>query len=467
MFIIACHLKRGRRFIIALIILFVLAGLGIRHLTGTILTVVSPRLVPIYSVKTDEKKVAISLDATWGADYTDELLKILREYNLKTTFFLCGRWIKDYPKVVQRIALEGHEIGNHSTTHPDMTRIGRNQVRRELMETHELIHQLTGQTSTVFRPPFGAYNNDVIEVATECGYYTVQWSVDSLDWKELTRDQIVGRVLSRVHNGAIMLFHNNGTHTAQALRIIIESLLKDGYEIVPVSELLIKDDYYIDKSTGEQRPQRSAVRASNGGVLGPVTGQVIERGNPKKPDIAFAINVAWGEEYIPAMLDALEMAHAKATFFFVGTWVNKFPEMTGEISERGHEIANHGYEHLHVEKLSSGAIVRLIEDNERLLLKAAGKTSKLFAPPYGEFGGYVTKAAHEAGYKTIRWTIDTIDWKNPPPQEIISKVIGRAENGAIVLMHPTKSTLEALPILLKELRKMGYRVTTVSEVLME
>ncbi len=460
--------------IIILIMLVILAGFGLRKITETIMTVVSPRLVPIYSVETNEKKVAISLDATWGADYTDEILKLLREYDIKTTFFLCGRWIKEYPKVVQRISAEGHEIGNHSTTHPDMSLLSRTQVQRELIETHNLIFEFTGQDSRVFRPPFGAYNNNVIEVAGECDYFTVQWSVDSLDWKDLTEDQIVGRVLSRVHNGAIILFHNNGTHTANALRQIISSLQKDGYKIVPVSELLIKEDYYIDRNTGQQK-RRNPDNVSERETLNPlyynddidVLGRVIERGNTKRPEMALSFNVAWGEEYIPGLLDVLDMAHVKVSFFFVGTWVNKFPDLTREIAERGHEVANHGYEHCHVENLSLNNMKELIKENERLLLKVAQRTSKLFAPPYGEFGGYVPRAAEEVGYKTIRWTIDTIDWSGPAPEEIVKRVTERAENGAIVLMHPTLNTLEALPVLLKELKKMGYTVTTVSGILAE
>ncbi|NLY54526.1 MAG: polysaccharide deacetylase family protein [Firmicutes bacterium] len=213
------------------------------------------RRVPIYCVQTDEKKIAISFDAAWGADHTDELLAILDEYNVKTTFFLVAFWLKKYPEVAARIAAAGHEIGNHSATHPHMNSLTAEQITFEVLSTHELIKEITQQEAKLFRPPFGEYNNLVIDTIEKLDYKVIQWSIDSLDWRPTTAADIVRRVTQKIEPGAIVLFHNNAEHTPAALRPILEFCRQEGYEIVPISELLLKGDYYIDKSNGMMRPR--------------------------------------------------------------------------------------------------------------------------------------------------------------------------------------------------------------------
>lgn len=212
------------------------------------------RRIPIYSVETPEKKVAISFDAAWGADKTPILLDILDRYNVKTTFFLVSFWVERYPELTQEIVRRGHEIGMHSATHPDFTALTKEQMHRELRHNFETIVRVSGFRPFLFRPPFGAYNNRVIEVVEdEEGFVTIQWSVDSLDWKDVTPDDIVQRVLGSIGPGDIVLFHNNAEATPEALPRILESLQTDGYQIVPVSQLIYRDNYRIDHR-GRQIP---------------------------------------------------------------------------------------------------------------------------------------------------------------------------------------------------------------------
>ena len=209
------------------------------------------RRIPIYSVETQEKKVAISFDAAWGDEFTQEILDILKRYDIKSTFFLVGFWIDNYPQQVEKIYQSGHEIGNHSTSHPDMAKISREEVIHELNVTGEKIEKITGEKPILFRPPFGSYNNTLIDTAEELGYYTIQWDVDSLDWKEEGIEPIIQRVKSKIQNGSIVLFHNNAKYMTKALPSLIEALYEDNYKIVAVSELIYKKDYYIDH-TGKQ-----------------------------------------------------------------------------------------------------------------------------------------------------------------------------------------------------------------------
>lgn len=214
------------------------------------------REIPIYSVDTNEMKIAISFDAAWGDQYTKQILDILDEYNVKTTFFLVGFWVDRYPDMVKEIARRGHEIGNHSTNHPHMTKLSQTQIIEELKKTEDKIKKITGQRTILFRPPFGDYNDRLIRTCRDKGYYVIQWDVDSLDWKELGVEPVVDRVLRNVKKGSIVLFHNNAKYVTKYLPIILEKLQARGYKIVPISELIYKEDYYID-NTGRQMKRKN------------------------------------------------------------------------------------------------------------------------------------------------------------------------------------------------------------------
>jgi len=215
----------------------------------------SGKLRPIYGVGTTEKKVALTFDATWGAERPPQLLKILKDNDLQATFFLVNIWLDKYPEEVRQIAAAGHEIGLHSATHPHFTSLSPGQMETELKDNHQKIKEITGCEPVLFRPPYGDYDNTVIEVAGKCGYKTIQWSVDSLDWKDLSAEEIYNRVIKNVHPGSIILFHNDGKNTPEALLPIIQQLRGEGYRMVPVSALIYQDNYYIDVNGIQQRKQ--------------------------------------------------------------------------------------------------------------------------------------------------------------------------------------------------------------------
>lgn len=246
--------KRLKMLLGLCLVLAILLATPLLNLPERLAAVVGPgeRLVPIYYVETDEKKVAFSFDASWGADRTEKILEILKENEIKTTFFLTGFWVEAYPEYVKLIADEGHEIGNHTLTHPHLNNLTEEEIRSELKKVEQMIEQVSGQKTALFRPPFGEYSNKVIETISGLGYTSVQWSIDSLDWKNLTAEEITERVTSRAHKGAIILFHNNGLHTAEALPEIIEYYRRHNYTIVPISELLYDDHYHIDPHSGAQ-----------------------------------------------------------------------------------------------------------------------------------------------------------------------------------------------------------------------
>ena len=143
----------------------------------------APRLVPIYSVDTEEKKVALTFDTAWGADKTLQILEILKEYKVNATFFMVGFWVEKYPEMVKAIDEQGIEIGTHSNTHPDMTTISQSQIELELQTSINSIKKITNKDVTLFRAPYGAYNNTLLGITDNMGLKTIQWDVDTLDWK--------------------------------------------------------------------------------------------------------------------------------------------------------------------------------------------------------------------------------------------------------------------------------------------
>ncbi|MBR6542264.1 MAG: polysaccharide deacetylase family protein [Anaerotignum sp.] len=215
------------------------------------------RKLPVYCVETTEPKISISFDAAWGADDTDELLRILKENEVKATFFLCGYWVEKYPEEVKKIAAAGHDLGNHSATHPHMNQLTAEQITEELEKCHQTVKELTGIEMDLFRPPYGEYNNMVIETANQKGYHVIQWDIDSLDWKEQGPEAEISQVLHHKHlgNGSIVLFHNDAKYTPQVLDTIIKGLKKNGYELVPISELIHRGEYEMNHE-GRQIPKQ-------------------------------------------------------------------------------------------------------------------------------------------------------------------------------------------------------------------
>lgn len=208
----------------------------------------SARRVPVYSVATEEKQVAISFDAAWGADKTEDILAILKEYDVTATFFLVGFWVDKFPEKVKAIDEAGIEIGTHSNTHPDMAKLDKATMKSELTTSIDKIKAVTGKDVSVFRPPYGSYNNTLIETCDELNLIPIQWDVDSLDWKGLSAGDITKRVMDRVKNGSIILMHNNSDNVLDATRMVLERLKLQGYKVTSVGELIYKDNFTIDRN---------------------------------------------------------------------------------------------------------------------------------------------------------------------------------------------------------------------------
>ncbi len=221
---------------------------GVRAVTAS----ATRNSTPICSVQTGEKKVAISFDCDFDDQETVKLLGILKRYNVKATFFVFGIWAERYQSSLQSIAADGHEIGNHSDTHPHMPKLAQSDMRKQIADCNKKVKAITGMEPVLFRPPYGDCNAALVEAVNSSSMYCIEWSVDSFDWKNPTPHQMVERVTAQVKPGSILLFHNGALNTATALPDILASLQAQGYEVVPVSQLIYKDGYWVDAS-GMQR----------------------------------------------------------------------------------------------------------------------------------------------------------------------------------------------------------------------
>ncbi len=185
--------------------------------------------------------VALTFDAGSSAEPVPQILRALAQRGIRCTFFLTGQWIERYPDAARQIAEAGHELGNHSWSHPAFTSLTDEQIREQLRRTEEVALRVCGRsTKPLFRPPFGARDERVRSVAAEEGYLTIYWTIDSWDSvkKDITPQMITDRVMRLMRPGAIVLMHCGSEATAQALPLLLNALDAQGYRVVTVSELL-------------------------------------------------------------------------------------------------------------------------------------------------------------------------------------------------------------------------------------
>lgn len=203
--------------------------------------------LPIYSVDSPDKTVAITFDCAWGSDDIPAILDTLEKENVKASFFIVGQWAEKFPDKVRMIAAAGHDVANHSYSHLRMGAVGKDRIKDELNKCGEILGKLANTKVDLFRPPYGDYSNSVVSAARELGYYTIQWDVDSLDWKpDISKQEVMNRVTTRVKNGSIILFHNDTAHTAAILPDIISVLKKEGYGFLPVSKLILRENFIVN-----------------------------------------------------------------------------------------------------------------------------------------------------------------------------------------------------------------------------
>lgn len=215
---------------------------------SSIITSATARELPIYNVDTTEKKISLTMNCAWNADDVDSILQTLKDNNVKITFFMVGDWVDKFPEAVKKISDAGHEIGNHSNTHPHVNNLSSEENIKQIQETSNKIEKIIGNKTVLYRAPYGEYNNIVIRSAKTASHVPIQWNLDSVDYTGITGDEMWKRLENKLSGGSIILMHNGTKHTADSLDMLIKNIKSKGYDIVTVSNLIYKDNYYIDNN---------------------------------------------------------------------------------------------------------------------------------------------------------------------------------------------------------------------------
>lgn len=232
-------------------VLFLMTSIFARAPENAISTSATLKQWPIYSVKTEEPKIALTINCAWNADDIDKILETLNNKQVKVTFFMVGNWIEKNEEAAKKIYEAGHELANHSYSHPHVSNLNYDKNKEQIEKCSKLIEKITGKPSNLYRGPYGEYNDTVIQAAKDLNHITIQWSIDTLDYNSLTGEQMWERIEPKLENGSIILMHNGTENTANSLEMIIDNIKSKGFEIVPVSKLIYKENYKID-SNGKQ-----------------------------------------------------------------------------------------------------------------------------------------------------------------------------------------------------------------------
>ncbi len=238
--------------IVTVVLLFYIAGnISFAKKESVEASTNAEKLLPIYNVKTEEKNVALTMNCAWNADDMDKILEVLKNNEVKITFFMVGDWIEKFPEYVKKINEAGHEIGSHSNTHPHVNNLNYEKNVKEIEDSNDKIEKITGKRTNLYRAPYGEYNNTVIKAARDKGYFPIQWNLDTLDYTGLTGEEMWNRLNNKISMGDIILMHNGTKHTADSLDMIIKNIKKKGFKVIPVSDLIYKENYKIN-SAGTQ-----------------------------------------------------------------------------------------------------------------------------------------------------------------------------------------------------------------------
>ena len=240
--------KKLLRTAVIVLAVLVIAGIIVMAVMSSMKVSAADKKLPIYAVSRADNKIALTFDCAWGNSNTDLLLGLLKDAGAKATFFVTGEFCDKYPEDVKKMYDAGHEIGNHSDLHPHVEGMNINALIEDTRKCSQKIKMITGEEPKIYRAPYGEYDNNVVTTIEGMGMKMIQWSVDSIDWKEPEPDTIIKRIEKDTVSGSILLFHNDLENTSLALPKILTDLKQKGFVFSTVSDTVYYDSYHIDHS---------------------------------------------------------------------------------------------------------------------------------------------------------------------------------------------------------------------------
>ncbi len=402
-----------------------------------------------------DKVLYLTFDVGYENGNVEKILDVLKEEEVSAAFFVLGNLIERNTDLVIRMADEGHLVCNHTYSHHDMSKVGKDELLAELKKLETVYWEKTGKKlAPYYRPPEGRFSSSNLEAAMEAGYSTVFWSFAYADWDnnhQIEPRKAKARICDHLHNGEIMLLHPTSETNAAILGDVIRFAKLEGFRFGTLDELTGKEE---SKQTAELDDGYAKVYR-------------YKRNDNMK--IALTFDDGPHPTLTQEILDILDRYDVRATFFMIGENVAQYPDIAKEVIERGHEIGNHTASHSYTGRMEEEELLREITDCENIFFNILGCETSLLRPPEGVVPDSLLRLCGSLEYSVILWNIDTRDWAHPSPSKISKTVVSQVRAGDIILMHDyigkKSPTPAALEIFLPRLLEMGYSFVTVSELI--
>ena len=400
----------------------------------------------------NEKVIYLTFDAGYENGNVAKIADVLAKHGAKGAFFILPGLIRYAPDLVKRLSNEGHTVCNHSTSHKDLSAASETVFLKEMHTLETQYRELTGKTMPhFFRPPEGAFSENLLFLCKKNGYRPVFWSYAYADWdnnKQPDPEKAKQKLLSNLHPGEVLLLHPTSATNAAILDDLLTEIESRGYRFGTLDEFDAAETLSI-----EDYKQQGLVFSENRAAGKTVALTFDDGPHPKQTD---------------EILSVLQKYGVKATFFPIGENVKAYPEVEKRVAAAGHEIGNHTYSHAKVSTLTKSQLQVEISDTAHILQEQCGVTPVVFRPPGGCYCDEAIRTVNEMGYRYVLWAwrTDPQDWKGLSAEHIVNAVLQNVRDGDILLFHDSVSgkshTAEALDKLIPALLSEGYSFTTVS-----
>ena len=415
----------------------------------------------IFLGNNNDKKLYLTFDVGYEDGNVQKALNTLKQENVPAAFFVLPHVIKQNTDLIKQMKSDGHLICNHSLTHRDMSCINSSDsFKSEINGLENVLKETTGyDIDKFFRPPQGKFCENTLKYAQECGYKTVFWSLAYADWdknNQMQPQKALDLLMSRIHNGAVILLHPTSTTNAEILPEFIKECKNQGYEFCSLND--------FNASTSATSVNYMQVSQQN-------MDKVVMSNRKAKKRVALTFDDGPCAEYTPVILDYLKQQNVRATFFLIGQNAESNPELVKREFDEGHEIGNHTYSHPNVKHISTDRLLNEIENCQNIIEEITGTRPKLFRPPGGFITDNIVTALTENSFTPVLWSWkqDTKDWSRPTVDYVVNTVLDNLNDGDIILFHDYNQqgspTPAALKIIIPRLKEKGYEFCTVSELM--
>lgn len=422
--------------------------------------------IVIQKALTDQKVMTLTFQGMGSEENLDLLLDELDQYQVKAIFFVSGIEVAEETELANLILERGHELGNATLSGRDLTTLNEEEVITEILRSHQEIVKYTGFEPTYLRVGKRGIDDEVLKVAGACGYeYIIDYTVNPQEWDGKSTEEIVAYINRFKQRGSILLLNANKTDKLyQHLPFIFQSLAESGFYFTELDHLV--DLYEQSQQSAFRLPENWYEADENEGFL------VVEAGDQTRKKIALTFDDWASDDTVDSILDTLDLFNVKATFFLIGKGVEANPSLAYTISERGHEVASHTYNHLDLDTLSEDEIKEELIKSHEVISSAIGKEAKRYLrPPRGILNEEIANVVANCNYSAvIMYGPSAMDWDvSKTAEEITDYMLTHIYNGAILLLHILDeiATPEALPNILEGLLDQGYEFVTISELMEE